>query len=192
MLGNQAVGRGREQHEQTYQVDCRCFIHRGLDGPYRCCGRDEFVRIDRGGGDRCGLDAYGDGLRRQARDEHHRRRLHVRAELVHGLAHAPGKTLVTVKSGTFTVYHAKDCEPMVVRGRGRIRRVAFDCPRWPERDQRYGRARRGVLRCADRGQSADRPAPAGKLPDHLVIVRPPEQLQASCPVVSRADSRQAR
>jgi quercetin dioxygenase-like cupin family protein len=25
----------------------------------------------------------------------------------------PGKTLVTVKSGTFTVYHAKDCEPMV-------------------------------------------------------------------------------
>jgi quercetin dioxygenase-like cupin family protein len=25
----------------------------------------------------------------------------------------PGKTLVTVKSGTFTVYHAKDCEPRV-------------------------------------------------------------------------------
>jgi quercetin dioxygenase-like cupin family protein len=25
----------------------------------------------------------------------------------------PGKTLVTVKSGTFTVYHAKDCEPNV-------------------------------------------------------------------------------
>jgi quercetin dioxygenase-like cupin family protein len=25
----------------------------------------------------------------------------------------PGKTLVTVKSGTFTVYHARDCEPMV-------------------------------------------------------------------------------
>jgi quercetin dioxygenase-like cupin family protein len=25
----------------------------------------------------------------------------------------PGKTLVTVKSGTFTVYHAKDCEPTV-------------------------------------------------------------------------------
>ena len=25
----------------------------------------------------------------------------------------PGKTLVTVKSGTFTVYHAQDCEPMV-------------------------------------------------------------------------------
>jgi quercetin dioxygenase-like cupin family protein len=27
----------------------------------------------------------------------------------------PGKTLVTVKSGTFTVYHAKDCEPTVYR-----------------------------------------------------------------------------
>jgi quercetin dioxygenase-like cupin family protein len=25
----------------------------------------------------------------------------------------PGKTLVTVKSGTFTVYHARDCEPTV-------------------------------------------------------------------------------
>ena len=25
----------------------------------------------------------------------------------------PGKTLVTVKSGTFTVYHAQDCEPRV-------------------------------------------------------------------------------
>ena len=25
----------------------------------------------------------------------------------------PGKTLVTVKSGTFTVYHARDCEPRV-------------------------------------------------------------------------------
>jgi quercetin dioxygenase-like cupin family protein len=25
----------------------------------------------------------------------------------------PGKALVTVKSGTFTVYHAKDCEPTV-------------------------------------------------------------------------------
>lgn len=25
----------------------------------------------------------------------------------------PGTTLVTVKSGTFTVYHAKDCEPKV-------------------------------------------------------------------------------
>src|SRR5262245_17546536 len=25
----------------------------------------------------------------------------------------PGRTLVTVKSGTFTVYHAEDCEPMV-------------------------------------------------------------------------------
>jgi len=25
----------------------------------------------------------------------------------------PGKTLVTVKSGTFTVYHAKDCAPSV-------------------------------------------------------------------------------
>jgi len=25
----------------------------------------------------------------------------------------PGKTLVTVKSGTFTVYHARDCAPMV-------------------------------------------------------------------------------
>lgn|SRR5262245_38468945 len=25
----------------------------------------------------------------------------------------PGRTLVTVKSGTFTVYHADDCEPMV-------------------------------------------------------------------------------
>jgi quercetin dioxygenase-like cupin family protein len=25
----------------------------------------------------------------------------------------PGKTLVTVKTGTFTVYHAKDCEPNV-------------------------------------------------------------------------------
>jgi quercetin dioxygenase-like cupin family protein len=25
----------------------------------------------------------------------------------------PGKTLVTVKSGTFTVYHAKDCAPRV-------------------------------------------------------------------------------
>ena len=25
----------------------------------------------------------------------------------------PGKTLLTVKSGTFTVYHAKDCEPNV-------------------------------------------------------------------------------
>jgi quercetin dioxygenase-like cupin family protein len=25
----------------------------------------------------------------------------------------PGKTLVTVKSGTFTVYHAKDCQPIV-------------------------------------------------------------------------------
>lgn len=25
----------------------------------------------------------------------------------------PGKTLVTVKSGTFTVYHAKNCEPQV-------------------------------------------------------------------------------
>ncbi len=25
----------------------------------------------------------------------------------------PGKTLVTVKSGTFTVYHARDCEPKV-------------------------------------------------------------------------------
>ena len=25
----------------------------------------------------------------------------------------PGKTLVTVKAGTFTVYHAKDCEPTV-------------------------------------------------------------------------------
>lgn len=25
----------------------------------------------------------------------------------------PGKTLVTVKSGTFTVYHARDCEPNV-------------------------------------------------------------------------------
>jgi quercetin dioxygenase-like cupin family protein len=25
----------------------------------------------------------------------------------------PGKTLVTVKAGTFTVYHARDCEPMV-------------------------------------------------------------------------------
>jgi quercetin dioxygenase-like cupin family protein len=24
----------------------------------------------------------------------------------------PGKTLVAVKTGTFTVYHAKDCEPM--------------------------------------------------------------------------------
>ena len=27
----------------------------------------------------------------------------------------PGKTLVTVKSGTFTVYHARDCEPRVYR-----------------------------------------------------------------------------
>lgn len=25
----------------------------------------------------------------------------------------PGRTLVTVKSGTFTVYHAEECEPMV-------------------------------------------------------------------------------
>jgi quercetin dioxygenase-like cupin family protein len=25
----------------------------------------------------------------------------------------PGRTLVTVKSGTFTVYHAEDCEPIV-------------------------------------------------------------------------------
>ena len=25
----------------------------------------------------------------------------------------PGRTLVTVKSGTFTVYHAEDCEPLV-------------------------------------------------------------------------------
>ena len=25
----------------------------------------------------------------------------------------PGKTLVTVKSGTFTVYHARDCQPTV-------------------------------------------------------------------------------
>ena len=25
----------------------------------------------------------------------------------------PGRTLVTVKSGTFTVYHADDCEPLV-------------------------------------------------------------------------------
>jgi quercetin dioxygenase-like cupin family protein len=25
----------------------------------------------------------------------------------------PGRTLVTVKSGTFTVYHAADCEPLV-------------------------------------------------------------------------------
>ena len=25
----------------------------------------------------------------------------------------PGKTLVTVKSGTFTVYHARECEPRV-------------------------------------------------------------------------------
>src|SRR5262245_9007975 len=25
----------------------------------------------------------------------------------------PGKTLITVKSGTFTIYHAKDCEPRV-------------------------------------------------------------------------------
>ena len=25
----------------------------------------------------------------------------------------PGKTLVTVKTGTFTVYHARDCEPSV-------------------------------------------------------------------------------
>jgi quercetin dioxygenase-like cupin family protein len=27
----------------------------------------------------------------------------------------PGKTLVTVKAGTFTVYHARDCEPTVYR-----------------------------------------------------------------------------
>jgi quercetin dioxygenase-like cupin family protein len=29
------------------------------------------------------------------------------------MASHPGKTLVTVKSGTFTVYHARDCEPML-------------------------------------------------------------------------------
>jgi hypothetical protein len=31
----------------------------------------------------------------------------------------PGRTLVTVKSGTFTVYHAEYCEPLVFEAVGR-------------------------------------------------------------------------
>ncbi len=62
----------------------------------------------------------------------------------------PGRTLVTVKSGTFTVYHAEDCAPLVYEPGDAFVELPIDRSRRAERDHGARRTRSGVLQGADR------------------------------------------
>ena len=112
-----------------------------------------------------GSMSHGAGFSATPGTEHRRGRLHGRSEFVHRLAHAPRQD---ARDGEIRDVHGLPRPGLRAEGLwawGRVRRAAVDGSRRSERDRHRRRARRGVLRSADRGKSSDRSAPAERLRD---------------------------
>ena len=104
---------GDDHDGEPHEVGNRRGGRRGVDGPDGCGGRDQFDGLGGVPGDRRGLDAERAGFAATPETNTVVAKFTFGPNSSAGWHTHPGKTLVTVKTGTFTVYHARDCAPSV-------------------------------------------------------------------------------